>query len=307
MNGLTKFRGVLSRSDEIAQREVAYSATGIEELQRLQEDAKKGLLSELQIKARLCRSPTDVTLDHWITNDPAMMKIKQKITCLRVYDFCTSPVLITGPTGVGKELLGRALQIANEPYIAINCGGLPEKLIHSLLFGHLRGSFTGANEDRQGMLLKAGKGIIFLDEIGDLPLELQATLLRAIQESEIYRVGDTTPLKINCRFIAATKYNLRDKVASKEFREDLFARLFTHEFHITGLNERPSDIPLIAKDIRVAVGSVDNETKYFTWDTSWGDPETAFNKDPRILADIALYNVRAIQTYIQRMHIYGCY
>lgn len=246
-------------------------------------------LSPQEFLAKLHQTSTEDTLDKWITNDPAMRKVKDCIRDIKRID-SDHPVLITGPTGTGKELLAKAFQIPDAPFIAVNCGGLAKDLVPSLFFGHKKGSFTGAIEDRTGILASAKEGIVFLDEIAELPLELQATLLRAIQEAEVYPVGSVEPIKIHCRFIAATKHDLRGLVELGKFREDLFARLYCFELVLTPLSERMDDVILIGK-------ALDPEG-YVKWDEPL--PE-------QLHQDIARYNVRAIQTYIERMHTYGHY
>jgi transcriptional regulator with GAF, ATPase, and Fis domain len=160
-------------------------------------------------------------------------------------------VLITGESGTGKELLARAIHnISNRskrPLIKINCANLPTNLIESELFGHERGAFTGAMERKIGRFELADGGTIFLDEIGELPVELQAKLLRVLQEGEFERLGNPKTLKVNVRVIAATNRNLEDAIAKKEFREDLFYRLNVFPVISPPLRDRKEDIPLLVK------------------------------------------------------------
>lgn len=157
-----------------------------------------------------------------------------------------STVLITGETGTGKELVARAIHRAGPradlPFVAINCGSIPESLLESQLFGHVRGAFTGADRDKQGLVEVAGGGTILLDEIGELPLALQPKLLRALESREILRVGSTSPIKFAARIIAATHRDLPRMMESGEFRSDLFYRLNVFEIHIDPLRERPQDV-----------------------------------------------------------------
>ncbi len=162
-----------------------------------------------------------------------------------------STVMIRGETGCGKELVARAVHEqstrAERPFVAINCGALPESLIESELFGHCRGAFTGADAARIGLFEVANDGTIFLDEIGELPLSMQAKLLRVLESGEIRRVGDNQTTKINVRVVCATHRNLEQMVDEGKFREDLMFRINTFEIHVPALRERTTDIlPLAA-------------------------------------------------------------
>ena len=158
-------------------------------------------------------------------------------------------VLVTGQTGTGKELSARALHqlspVSKGRFVVLNCSAVVETLFESELFGHVRGSFTGAAQDKMGLFEFADKGTIFLDEIGDMPLGTQAKLLRTLQNQEVLRVGSLTPRKVDARVIAATHRDLREAVAAKTFREDLFYRLSMVEIHVPSLEERKEDIPLL--------------------------------------------------------------
>jgi two-component system response regulator HydG len=161
-------------------------------------------------------------------------------------------VLITGENGTGKELVARAIHYNNQarsiyPFIPVNCPGIPATLFESELFGHVKGAFTGAIEHRKGFFQAAEKGCLFLDEISELPLELQAKLLRVLQEKEICRVGETQTKKIDTRIIAATNKNLEDLVEKGLFRQDLFFRLNVINIEIPPLRDRADDIILLAK------------------------------------------------------------
>jgi DNA-binding NtrC family response regulator len=158
-------------------------------------------------------------------------------------------VLVTGQTGSGKELAARALHnlspVSKGRFVVLNCSAVVETLFESELFGHVRGAFTGAQQDKMGLFEFADKGTIFLDEIGDMPLGTQAKLLRTLQNQEVLRVGSLTPRRVDARVIAATHRDLREAVAAKLFREDLFYRLSMVEIHLPSLEERKEDIPLL--------------------------------------------------------------
>lgn len=159
-------------------------------------------------------------------------------------------VMITGESGTGKELVARCIYRhslrAEGPFIAVNCAAIPENLIESELFGHEKGSFTGATNQKKGRFELADRGTIFLDELGDMTLSTQTKILRVLQEGEIQRVGGTDTIKVNVRLVAATNKNLEQMVKDKEFREDLYYRLNVFRLRLPALRERKDDIPLIA-------------------------------------------------------------
>ena len=185
---------------------------------------------------------------------PAMKKLKDAIA--RVAPI-PSTVLIRGESGSGKELVARDVHRlsgdrAKAPFVAVNCGALAESLIESELFGHERGAFTGAVATRKGAFESAGKGTIFLDEIGELPAPSQAKLLRVLEDRTVVRVGATQPIPVPARVIAATHRDLEQDVAAGRFRQDLLFRLAVHVLHVPPLRDRLSDLPELADHILAA-------------------------------------------------------
>jgi two-component system, NtrC family, response regulator AtoC len=159
--------------------------------------------------------------------------------------------LILGDSGTGKELIAKGIHFSGErskmPLIPLNCGGIPENLLESELFGYKKGAFTGADRDKKGLFCEAEGGTLFLDEIGDLPSPLQVKLLRVLQENEVWPVGDSKPMKIDVRVIAATAKNLEEEVRKGRFREDLYYRLNVLTIKMPPLRTRAEDIPLLCK------------------------------------------------------------
>ena len=179
---------------------------------------------------------------------PAMRVVQSNIMRMKDVD---STVLISGESGTGKELVARSLHRfssrAHERFEAINCGAIPENLIESELFGHRRGSFTDAKQDRKGLFEICKSGVVFLDEVGELPLLMQVKLLRVLQEREFTPIGSNTPIKVDTRVIAATNRDLAHEVRSGRFREDLYFRLAVLCINVPSLSERSADIPLLVK------------------------------------------------------------
>jgi DNA-binding NtrC family response regulator len=185
--------------------------------------------------------------DDLVGRSPAMTKA---IGLARRAAASTIPVLIEGESGVGKELMARAIQGSGErsgkPFVAVNCGAIPDNLVESILFGHERGAFTGAAERHTGKFLEATGGTLFLDEIGELKLDMQVKLLRALQEGEIDPVGGKKPIKVDIRLISATNRDLWRLVQEGKFREDLYYRLNVYPIRVPPMRERPEDLlPLI--------------------------------------------------------------
>lgn len=181
------------------------------------------------------------------TNDPHMVEILERLHQIAPTN---ASVLLQGESGTGKTLLGRIIHRQStrnpHPFVEVNCAAIPDSLIESELFGHLKGSFTGATQDRAGRFQAAHKGTLFLDEVSEIPLHLQAKLLRAIQDQEFEMVGSDKSVKVDVRIIAASNRNLRDMVDSGDFRADLYYRLAVIPMTIPALRDRPGDIPLLA-------------------------------------------------------------
>ena len=208
-------------------------------------------------------------------------------------------VLITGGNGTGKELVAHWLHEKSPrykaPMIEVNCAAIPSELIESELFGHVKGSFTGANKDRAGKFEAANGGTIFLDEIGDMSLSAQAKVLRALQESRISRVGSDKDIKVNVRIVAATNKDLKKEIADGNFREDLYHRLAVILIKVPALNDRREDIPLLinhfAKKIAEEQG---NTTKIFS------------DKAMKLLQEYDWTgNIRELRNVIERLIILG--
>jgi two-component system response regulator AtoC len=176
-------------------------------------------------------------------------KMREIFDVIKKVSHYKSTVLITGESGTGKELVARALHYNSDrsqnPFIAVNCGAIPENLLESELFGHAKGAFTDAIRTKKGLFEEADGGTLFLDEIGELPGQLQVKLLRVLQEGEIRRIGESKPIQIDVRIVAATVKDLQKEVNEGRFREDLFYRLNVLPLHIPPLRERREDIPLL--------------------------------------------------------------
>ena len=181
-----------------------------------------------------------------VGNSPALshvMKLGERAAASNI------PILITGESGTGKEMIARAIQgssdRAGRPFITVNCGAIPENLVESILFGHEKGSFTGANAKHVGKFQEADGGTIFLDEVGELPQDMQVKLLRVLQENEVDPIGSKRPVKVNVRVISATNLDLAEEVKAGRFREDLFYRLNVFPIEVPTLASRRDDIPAL--------------------------------------------------------------
>jgi len=202
--------------------------------------------------ASMSTSVESAPLEEWerllVGRSPEMRQVSHVI---RLVGARRATVLITGETGTGKEVAARALHLSSPrrkgPWVAVNCSALPENLLEAELFGHVRGAFTGAVQNRAGRFEQAHKGTLFLDEIGDLPMDLQAKLLRVLQEREFQRLGSSETIHVDIRVVAATNCNLARRVSEGRFREDLYYRLNVVPIHMPALRERTIDIPMLAR------------------------------------------------------------
>jgi formate hydrogenlyase transcriptional activator len=237
------------------------------------------------------KTSTKSIFDGIIGTSPALQRVLREA---EIVGPTNSTVLILGETGTGKELIARALHDMSPrsscPFIKVNCAAIPTGLLESELFGHERGSFTGAVVQRIGRFELANNGTIFLDESGDIPLELQPKLLRVLQEREFERLGSSTTLRSNARLIAATHRDLATMVKEKTFREDLYYRLKVFPIHIPPLRERTEDIPeLVRHFMNQYSGHMNKDVAYVpdeTMDALMGHPWPG--------------NIRELQNFIER-------
>lgn len=233
-------------------------------------------------------------IDSLIGDSPSFRRVLQAIDSVRESN---ATILLTGESGTGKEMVARAIHKhgsrADKPFVAVNCAAIPEGLLESEMFGHRKGAFTGAVADRVGRFMQADKGTLFLDEVGDMPLALQAKILRALQERVIEPVGDPRERKVDVRVIAATNKNLLQAVADKEFREDLYYRLNVFPIPLPALRERVEDIASLARHFAHNLGA------------TAGKRITGFS--PSALQAMAQYswpgNIRELQNCVERATI----
>jgi len=231
-----------------------------------------------------------------IGDSPAITHIKDIIEKVAATD---ARVLITGPNGTGKELVAHWLHEKSDrvkaPMIEVNCAAIPSELIESELFGHVKGSFTGANKDRAGKFEAANKGTIFLDEIGDMSLSAQAKVLRALQENRISRVGSDKDIKVDVRVLAATNKDLKKEIAEGRFREDLYHRLAVILIKVPALNDRREDIPLLVDFFADKIAK------------EQGNPKKEFsNKAIKLLQEYDWTgNIRELRNVVERLIILG--
>jgi transcriptional regulator with PAS, ATPase and Fis domain len=212
-----------------------------------------------------------------IGEHPSIKKIQEIVRRVAPTD---ATVLITGESGTGKELVARAIHAASpraaRPFVPVNCAAIPENLLESELFGHVRGAFTGAHASRLGMFQVANHGTIFLDEVGELPLALQAKLLRVLQDGEVRPVGTDHPIGVQVRVIAATNKELPHQVEKGSFREDLFFRLQVIPIHLPALRARRSDIPILVEHFLDKANTkhalnvaISREAMIYLWEYDW--------------------------------------
>ncbi len=219
----------------------------IKELRQTVSEAIELIRSRRQRNMIIDQLGREGRLGEIIGSTPEMLQIFKTIKQIAPID-CN--VLIKGETGTGKELVAKALHLHSKrnrhPFVSFNCGAFTEELIANELFGHEKGAFTGANSTKLGLLETASGGTVFLDEIGEMPLSMQVKLLRVLQENTIFRLGGTTPVGIDCRFVAATNRNLDKMVSKGAFRQDLFYRLKVVTIALPPLRKRREDIPALA-------------------------------------------------------------
>ncbi len=201
-----------------------------------------------EVKRLVRKSEGGMSFEDMIADAPAMrnvVKLGQRAAASNI------PILILGESGVGKEVIARCIQGASDragrPFVAVNCGAIPENLVESILFGHEKGAFTGAVSKSLGKFVEADGGTLFLDEVGELPLDIQVKLLRALQEGEVDAVGSRRPTKVDVRIISATNKDLAAQVAAGAFREDLFYRLNVFPIEMPALRERAEDVPALVE------------------------------------------------------------
>ena len=231
-----------------------------------------------------------------IGNSEKMQQIKDVIDKVAPTD---ARVLITGSNGSGKELVAHWIHQKSKrskgPMVEVNCAAIPSELIESVLFGHVKGSFTGAYKDKKGKFEQANGGTLFLDEVGDMSLSAQAKVLRALQESRINRVGSDKDIKVDVRVIAATNKDLKKEIAEGRFREDLYHRLAVILIEVPSLNERREDIPLLIEHFTKKIASEQNmPVKKFT------------DKAIKMLQDYDWTgNIRELRNVVERLMILG--
>jgi two-component system, NtrC family, response regulator AtoC len=247
------------------------------------------------LRREVTRLRQEVTADRRfsgiIAKAPAMNKAVETATKVAPYP---SPVLITGESGTGKELIARLIHKESDrsdgPFIAVNCGAIPENLLESELFGYVKGAFTGADRDRAGLFEAATGGTLFLDEIGEMPPSLQVKLLRTLQESEVRRLGESRSRPVDARILSATNKNLEEEIRDGGFRKDLYFRIAVVPIHLPPLRQRAEEIPLLARHF------LDKYNKALGLELEGIEPETM-----KVLLEYPFTgNVRELENVIER-------
>ncbi len=223
------------------------------ELLQKNEELQREIAQRQKLSGRLSRiAETEAErwgLEGFVGESPTIEKIFKEIRLMQ--ENAATSVLITGESGTGKELIARAMHFGSKrkdsPFVPVNCAALPAELVESLLFGHVKGAFTGADQGREGYFEMAHEGTLFLDEIGDMPLELQAKFLRVLEDGEVRRVGATEGRTVDVRVLAATNIDLQQKIQQGHFRQDLYYRLARFAVEAPPLRQRQEDIPLLAR------------------------------------------------------------
>lgn len=245
---------------------------------------EKNAEGKLELRSQYTQG--ELYLNQFITIDPETIQMK-----LDSIKMAASPyeVLITGDSGTGKEIIAKSMIGARKgPIKSVNCAGFPRELIESELFGYIQGSFTGAGKTRDGLLTSATGGVMFLDEVGELPMDVQSKLLRALQDRTIRKVGSNMEEKIDCKFVCATNRDLNEMVKNKTFRLDLYARISTLELCVKSLENRKCDIIPITESLPGG----DAFLKEFRDELEKG------------VLDLSL-NVRSLQKYVRRYEVLG--
>ncbi len=254
----------------------------------------RGALSEPEAESD--ESVPEIQIDEIVGESEQMQELFKKMA--RILHRGVTQVLITGETGSGKSLIARSLHRhglrKDKPFIAVNCGAIPETLIESELFGHEKGAFTDASHQKKGLFEVANKGVLFLDEIGDLPIQTQSKLLHVLEEREIRRIGGTQSIKVDVCVIAATNKDLIQSVRDSVFREDLYFRLNVIPLHVPPLREHPEDIPMLVNFLIQKFSSEYAEAtpKQFT---------------PQAMSALRRYewpgNIRQLENYLRRIFV----
>ena len=215
---------------------------------RKAEERERLRRENVQLKARLDAIDGQRSFGGMVGTSRTMQEVFRLAEKVAPYN---TTILITGESGTGKELVARGIHLIGKgkdaPFVAVNCGGIPENLLESEFFGYVRGAFTGADKDKKGLFEEADQGTLFLDEIGELPLSLQVKLLRVLQEQEVRRVGAVKSQAVNVRVLAATNRDMTTLVKEGAFREDLFYRLNVINIHVPPLRQHPEDIPVLCR------------------------------------------------------------